>query len=274
MRGLVWSHLLASICGGLLVAGVLLAFGVIGKQRTETVPIAYAPPTTPGSPVAASNTEQLYLANAPGVVSIHANITERVASPFLAGSEAAPSTSTGSGFLVSEKAGHGYILTCFHVIEGAVFAHGITVQFNADSSRRAKVIEYDQTDDVALLSVAMAGVSAQIRPLRLGNSRHVAIGDSTLALANPFGAQRTLSSGLIASLQPRLNGVGGSIDGVFETDSATGPGTSGGPLLDANGAVIGVNSQIEVNSGGSDYLVGFAVPINTVRAEIIPKGVL
>lgn len=273
MRGLVWSHLLASVCGGLVVAGVLLAFGVIGKQRTETVPINYAatPPADAGA-AATTNTEQIYLSDSPGVVYIRAALSQPVTSPFIAGREAASSISTGSGFLISAK---GYIITSFHEIEGADFDHGISVEFDSDTTRLAKVIDYNQADDVALLQVVdMHGVPSQVQPLPLGNSRSVGVGDSTLAIANPFGLERTLASGIVSSLQRQLVGADGTaIDDVIQTDTAFSPGANGGPLLDSSGHVIGVNSQIEVSSGGSSYMVGFAVPIDTAR-EIIPKGVL
>jgi S1-C subfamily serine protease len=276
MRGLLWSHVLASVCGGLVVAGVLLGFGVIGKQRTETVPINYsAPPTTVGDGSAQTdNTEQLYSSNAPGVVYITAKVLQRTTSPFIAGTEPASSISSGSGFLIASKASKGYILTSFHLIQGADYTRGITVAFNSETSRQAKVLEFNQTNDVALLQVDMKGVPAQIQPLSLGNSRSVEPGDSTLTISNPFGLERTLSTGIVSSLQPKLTGAdGASIDDVIQTDTPTSPGSSGGPLLNASGEVIGVNSQIEVNSGGTNYLVGFAVPIETVR-QIIPDGVL
>jgi S1-C subfamily serine protease len=271
MRGLLWSHLLASVCGGLILAGVLLGFGVVGKQRTETVPIDYsaAPPTTDGG-AGTTNTEQIYLSESPGVVYIRTTLVRRVASPFIHGVEPAAAKATGSGFLIS---GQGFILTSFHEIEGAA-TDGITVEFDSDTSRRAEVIRESQADDVALLKVDMKGVPAQIRSLPIGNSRTVGVGDATLAIANPYGLDRTLSSGIVSALQRQLTAADQtSIDNVIQTDTPGSPGASGGPLLDDQGDVIGVNSQIEVSSGGDSFSVDFAIPINTVR-QIIPKGVL
>jgi S1-C subfamily serine protease len=279
MRGLLWSHLLASVCGGLALAGVLLAFGVIGKQRTTTVPINYSqPPSDAGGSAQADDTEQIYDANQPGVVFIKAAITQRVTSPFIAGSETSASTSTGSGVLIASRRddGHdvGYILTTFHTIEGSDLDSGITVEFNHNSRRRAKVVDYSQSFDIALLSVDMEGVPTTITPLHLGDSLSVSVGDSLLAIANPFGSDRTLSSGIVSSLAGELTAIDGtSIDSVIQTDIPASPGASGGPLLNVDGQVIGITDQIQVASGGTSYLVGFAIPINTAKSYI-PKGIL
>jgi S1-C subfamily serine protease len=275
--GLVWSHLLASILGGLVVAGVLLAFGVIGKQRTETVPVQYSstPPASASGSGANSDTAQIYLNDGPGVVHITARILHRTTSPFVAGAEPAGSRVIGSGFLISRQ---GFILTTFHQIQGADFSKGISVEFNAQTTRRAEVIQYKAQYDVALLKVNMHGVSQQIPALQMGNSRQVSVGASVLAIANPYGLERTLASGIVSSLQRELVGAHGvGVNDVLQTDLAASPGTDGSPLMDDVGDVIGINSQIEVTSGGRTYPVAFAMPINTVTSSmtgIVPKGVL
>jgi S1-C subfamily serine protease len=192
----------------------------------------------------------------------------------MAGSPIMGATVTSSGFLIASK---GYILTTYHTIEGADPASGITVEFNTDTRRRAQLIEEDAVNDVALLKVDMTGVSTEIRPLDLGNSRTVSVGDSVMTIANPFGLQRTLASGIVSALQTQLTGVGGmGISDVLQTDIPSSPGADGGPLMDTDGDVIGINSQIEVPSGGSTSAVGFAVPIDTVTGShgIVQKGVL
>ncbi len=268
-NGLVWSHVLASILGGLVVAGVLLAFGVIGKQRTETVPINYSsPPADASGSGSGSSTEQIFQMEAPGVVHIRAEVRRRVTSPFIRGAETAGSTTIGSGFLISRS---GLILTTCHQIEGA---NAITVEFNSDTSRQAEVMDCVPSDDVALLKVNMRGVSNQINSLTLGNSRSVSVGQNVLSIADPFGLDRTLSSGIVSAQQGQLTSADGTgIADVLQTDLPSSPGTDGGPLMDTDGNVIGINSEIEVQSGGRTYPVSFAIPIDTARS-VVPKGVL
>jgi S1-C subfamily serine protease len=268
--GVVWSHLLASILGGLVVAGVLLAFGVIGKQRTETVPINYstAPPTDASGSGTSSDTATIYRVESPGVVHITAAITHRETSPFIINTEYPGSTMIGSGFLISRQ---GFILTTFHEIQGA---GKIQVTFNADSTRTASIAAENQATDVALLKVNMTGVSAQVNSLPIGNSRAADIGTSVLAIANPYGLDRTLSSGIVSAQPSVLSGTGGGkIYDVLQSDVVSSPATDGGPLLDANGHVLGIQSEIEVPAAGSTYPVGFTVPIDTAL-KIVPKGVL
>ena len=268
--GVVWSHLLASILGGLVVAGVLLAFGEVGKQRTETVPISYSstPPANASGSGTNSNTEQIYLAENPGVVHITASISRRVTSPFIAGTEGPGDTEIGSGFLISRQ---GFILTTFHEIEGA---GTIRVKFNSDTTRVAEIAGESPENDVALLKVDMHGVSAQILALPLGNSRSVSVGSSVMSIANPYGLDRTLATGIVSAQPGQLNGTEGTdIDDVLQTDIPASPATDGGPLMDTSGNVIGIDSEIEVQASGSRYAVGFAVPIDTAQA-IVPKGVL
>jgi S1-C subfamily serine protease len=120
----------------------------------------------------------------------------------------------------------------------------------------------------------MKDLPAEIQPLSFGDSRTVGVGDTALAIANPFGSQRTLATGIVSALQPALVGVGATVASVIQTDLQNTAGMSGAPLLDANGQVIGINSQIRVDNGGSGYLVGFAVPIRTVEQLGMLKGVL
>ena len=273
--GVVWSHLLASILGGLVVAGVLLAFGEIGRQRTETVPINYsssAPPAGLTGAGSGSDAASIYDDEGSGVVLIKTKIARSTSSPFISGTEMAGTTATGSGFLISRR---GFILTTYHEIEGADMAHpAITVQFNAQTRRPAEVIRQNVPDDVALLKVDMRGVSDSIQTLPLGQSRLVSAGASVLSMGNPSGLDRTLSSGIVSSLQRRLVGVGGAeVTDVLQSDIPPTPGSDGGPLMDSGGNVIGIDSQIRVTSGGADYTVGFAVPIDTARVDVL-AGVL
>jgi len=137
-------------------------------------------------------------------------------------------------------------------------------------ARRAIVVKRDADDDLAVLRVDMAGVPS-VQPLRLGDSTTVRVGDPTLAIGNPFGYDRTLTSGIVSALQRQIRAPDGfSIDNVIQTDAPINPGNSGGPLLDAAGRVIGINSQIAAagDQGEGSVGIAFAVPIDTVKGVL------
>ena len=126
-----------------------------------------------------------------------------------------------------------------------------------------------------MLSVDAGSVDAN--PLQLGDSDAVKVGDGAIAIGNPYGLDRTVTSGIISALQRQISAPNGfTISDVIQTDAAINPGNSGGPLIDANGRVIGVNSQIATGSGSSGSVgIGFAVPINTAKSvaqQIIDGG--
>jgi S1-C subfamily serine protease len=270
MKTLMRSHFAAAVTGGLVVAVALVAFGVAGHGNTQTVFLQ--------SPLAAqtsSNNDdltahQIYVRDAPGVVFVRAQVIEQVQDPFnLFGVEQQSSTSTGSGFLIDAG---GDILTNYHVIEGANRQTGVSVEFEDNVSRQAAVVAVDPSNDLAMLHVNMSGVPS-VQPLPLGDSESVEVGEPTLAIGNPFGLDRTLTSGIVSALQRQIPAPNGfSIDNVIQTDAPINPGNSGGPLLDATGRVIGINSQIETASGGGNGSIGigFAVPIDTAK-ELLPK---
>lgn len=268
MRGLIWSHLLASIVGGAAVAGLLLAFGVVGKQRTETVPIneGTAPITSSPSPSGAAD---VYIDRSPGVLQVTGRVSVPTTTPF-SGSERPGTSTLGSGFLISPK---GYVLTAYHLIAGAGGSRNIDVTFDAGVTRHASVYSYDAAEDVAVLRVPMQGIAARISRLPLGNSLNVRAGDQAFAIANPDGRDRTLSAGVIAAIQRLLPVPGGtSIDEAILTDMRADPpprAASGSPLLDRGGSVIGLVTQL----AGHGRATGFAVPIDAVR-RLIPAGVL
>jgi putative serine protease PepD len=195
-------------------------------------------------------------------VFVRAQVITQVDNPFELFPQRQSTESTGSGFLIDHD---GDILTNFHVIEGADRRTGVTVRFEDDIIRHAVVVGVDQDNDLAVLKADMRGLPS-VRPLSLGDSSSVRVGDPTLAIGNPFGLDRTLTSGIVSALQRQIQAPNGfSIDNVIQTDAPINPGNSGGPLLNAIGRVIGINSQIA--TGGSDGSIGiaFAVPINTAR---------
>ena len=166
----------------------------------------------------------------------------------------------------------GHILTNAHVVEGA---SKVEVSFGDDKTVDARVLGSDSSTDVAMLKVDPK--NTDLKPLTLGDSSKLEVGDAVVAIGNPFGLDRTVTTGIISALQRQLEAPNGfSIRNVIQTDAAINPGNSGGPLLDSVGRVIGINSQIATGGGGGGSVgIGFAVPINTVKkvaAELKDKG--
>ena len=166
----------------------------------------------------------------------------------------------GSGFVLDEE---GHIVTNEHVVSGA---STITVRFSDGSTRNAELVGTDRSTDLALIKVDAP--ASFLGPLQLGDSDEVAVGDGVVAMGSPFGLEGTITSGIVSALHRQIKAPNGfTITGTIQTDAAVNHGNSGGPLLDDQGRVIGVNAQIESESGGSDG-VGFAIPSNTVRSVV------
>jgi 2-alkenal reductase len=198
----------------------------------------------------------LFAAAAPSVVSI---TTEQLRMNPMMGAEVAQGA--GSGF-VWDKAGH--IVTNFHVIEGASMVY---VQLHAGDPIPARVIGGARQYDVAV--VKLSDVPAGLRPLPVGTSKQLQVGQAAYAIGNPFGLQRTLTSGIVSALERRLpTAAGREVRGVIQTDAAVNPGNSGGPLLDSQGRLIGVNTAI-LSESGSSAGIGFAIPVDLV-ARVVP----
>jgi len=204
---------------------------------------------------------QVYENAKDSVAYITSQITQQSDNPF-GGTQSG--VATGSGFVVSSD---GYIVTNAHVVEGAT---KVTVKVGDGKTQTARVVGQDASTDLALLKVDASG----LKPLTLGDSGSVQVGDPAYAIGNPFGLDRTLTTGVVSALQRQISSPNGfSIDDVIQTDAAINPGNSGGPLFDGQGNVIGVNSQIEsTNSSGSGEAgnvgIGFAIPSNTVKNVI------
>jgi S1-C subfamily serine protease len=153
-----------------------------------------------------------------------------------------------------------------HVNEGA---EKVTVKLgDSEKTHGAEVVGTDPGTDIALLKVNAP--AKELHPLTLGRSSEVEVGDPVVAIGNPFGLDRTVTSGIISALQRQIQAPNGfSINHVIQTDAAINPGNSGGPLINASGEVIGINSQIATGGGGNGNVgIGFAIPIDTIRAEI------
>jgi putative serine protease PepD len=163
----------------------------------------------------------------------------------------------GSGFVYDEQ---GHVITNQHVVDGA---ESVEVTFSNGKTYDATVVGSDPSTDIAVLDVdAPASV---LEPLELGDSSELEVGDGVVAIGSPFGLEQTVTTGIVSALHRQITAPNNfAIDDAIQTDAAINHGNSGGPLLDLNGNVVGVNSQIESESGGNDG-VGFAVPSNTVK---------
>jgi S1-C subfamily serine protease len=166
----------------------------------------------------------------------------------------------GSGFVIDTE---GHILTNAHVVDGA--QGPISVSFSNNEKVQAKVIGVDNATDVAVLKVDVPASALTVMPL--GSSSDLQVGAPVVAIGNPFGQDRTVTSGIISAMARQIQAPNGfTINGAIQTDAAINHGNSGGPLLDMNGKVIGINSQIDTGGTGNGNVgIGFAIPINLVK---------
>ena len=258
--------LLAAVAGGALGAGLALAVDDDDGGGTTRTVVEQAP-LDAGSRGAGEDgggltPAEIYERDGPGVVFIVAEVVEPAQTPFDIGPQQR-GRATGTGFVIDEE---GNILTNAHVVENAT---NVTVSFSDERSARAEVRGRDRSSDLALLKVDPEDLD--LRPLQLGSSRDVKVGDPTVAIGNPFGLERTLTTGVVSALQRRLDAPDGfTISNVIQTDAAINPGNSGGPLIDAAGRVIGINSAIRTGeAGGGSIGIGFAVPIDRAK-QVLP----
>jgi S1-C subfamily serine protease len=172
------------------------------------------------------------------------------------------STGTGSGFVIDKQ---GRVLTNFHVIQGA---DAVRVTLFDGSAHPARIVGSDASNDVAVLQIRAA--ADKLSPIAFGDSSRVLVGQKILALGNPFGLERTLTTGIVSSLDRSLKAKNGRmIKGIIQTDAAINPGNSGGPLLNSRGQVIGMNTAI-ISQVGQSAGISFAVPINSITRILRP----
>ena len=249
------SPVLPAAVGGLIsavaVSGILLATGAVGDEDES----GGDRPTAPAASLGPS-AQDVYSRARQGVVLVEARRpgVRLPSGPPRRGDGVA----TGSGFVIDDR---GYVVTNDHVVAGR---SEVSVGFSRDDAQDAKVIGRDPSTDLALLRVD--GDRAKgLEPLPLGDSDEVRIGDRAIAIGNPLGLERTLTAGVVSATDRRIDAPNGfSIDDAVQTDAPINSGNSGGPLLNAEGEVIGVNSQ----SRGEG--LGFAVPVDTVK-NVVPK---
>ena len=175
-------------------------------------------------------------------------------------------TNSGSGtaFLID---GNGTLVTNAHVVGGS---HQVLVRFGQNTkSIDARVQGTDASSDLAVVKIDPGQVPKGVKPLQFADSTAVQVGDSVIAIGNPFDLDRTATEGIVSGLGRHIQAPNGvEIDAAIQTDAPINPGNSGGPLLDSNARVIGVNSQIQTAGSGGNVGVGFAVPSNAVRAVV------
>jgi S1-C subfamily serine protease len=261
------------VVAGVIGAGIAVAIAAaVDPGGTTTVVERTAQPTARTAEPAAErltstrgviSVRDIYRRAGPGVVQIVALV------PGASTPTGGQPAGQGSGFVI-DKVGH--IITNYHVIEGA---GEVLVSFSGDDQVTASVVGVDPSTDLAVLEVDMP--ASALTPLPLGDSNAVAVGDPVVAIGNPFGLERTVTAGIVSAIQREIQAPNGfPIDHVIQTDAQINQGNSGGPLLNANGQVIGVNSQIETGgSGFGNVGIGFAVPVNTVRdvaAQLVETG--
>ena len=262
--------------------GLLATFAVVAAVGAGTGVAAYAivdsgssssnlanAPIASGtiSPIAllksssSSSLASLYKRTAPGVVDIVVTTSGSSSSDSFFGQgqqQQQSSKAEGSGFVIDSK---GDIVTNNHVVTGAT---SIKVNFQDGKSAKATLVGSDTGTDLAVIKVDPS--AATLVPLPLGDSATVQTGQSVFAIGSPFGLADSLSAGIVSATGRQISAPSGRpIANAIQTDAAINHGNSGGPLLDTSGKVIGVNSQIDSESGGNDG-VGFAIPINTVKS--------
>jgi S1-C subfamily serine protease len=275
-KGFFRSSFGSALLGGALVAvvgAVLLLAGAVkssggGTTTVERVTSAPIASSSSGEEGAGNTVDDIYKADGDGVAFIESTLEPEESSesfnPFIEPESQSGGTATGSGIVLDGK---GHILTNNHVIEGA---SKIQVKLGeSDHEYTAEVVGTDPASDLALIKVEAP--ANELDPLTLGDSSKAEVGDPVVAIGNPFGLDRTVTSGIVSALQRQIQAPNGfSIDNVIQTDAAINPGNSGGPLINSSGEVIGINSQIETGGSGSDGNVGigFAIPINTAKAVI------
>ena len=179
-----------------------------------------------------------------------------------------PRLGVGSGFVI-DKAGH--VVTSLHVVEGA---ETITVSFSNRDRVKARLVGADPATDLAVLQLDTP--SRALTPLILGESDRLAVGDPVVAIGNPFGLDRTVTAGIVSALARPLTAPNGAeLEDVIQTDAALNEGSSGGPLIDSSGTVVGVATAVAGDEEGARPGIGFAVPVNTVRtvvAQLLDDG--
>src|SRR5215813_14732664 len=253
--------IIALISGLFAASGVALfdrissRFQPAGKAFTENSPAGITDPTVSSDE---NNNIEIYRAVAPGVVNISSTSYARDFFGFVE-----PREGSGSGSIFDPE---GNILTNYHVVEGA---QQLLVNLGGQKTYQARVVGGDPDTDLAVIRL-LEKPNGPLTVVPLGDSDRLVVGQKVLAIGNPFGLDRTLTTGVISGLQRPIRARNNRlIEGAIQTDASINPGNSGGPLLDSRGRMIGINSQI-LSPSGSSAGVGFAVPVNIAK-RVVPQ---
>jgi S1-C subfamily serine protease len=264
--------LLAAVAGGAVAVGgtaLLLGVGDDDDEGGVTTASVFRTETSPNGfdrdePLSLA---EVYEQSEGGVVQV--KTTAVVENPDAFGlPQPEQQSGLGSGFVI-DKSGH--IVTNFHVVEGA---DEVEVSFSNGEEMDAAVIGNDPSTDIAVLKVDTD--SRALKPLRLGDSDTLRVGDEVVAIGNPLGLERTMTAGIVSALGRVIDAPNlFAIEGVIQTDAPINSGNSGGPLLNAAGRVVGVNTQIVTAGSSGNIGIGLAVPIDTVKdvaGQLIDHG--
>ncbi len=254
--------LLIALISGMFAAGAVVILDRI-NNRMQPSQAAYSetPPAGISDPATSTdeqNNIEVYRTLSPGVVFIHSTSYARDFFGFVE-----PQEGSGSGSILDQQ---GNILTNYHVIEGA---QKLSVSMGGKKDYPAEVVGGDPDTDLAVIRLTEKP-AGPLTIVPMGDSDRLVVGQKVLAIGNPFGLDRTLTTGVISGLQRPLRARNNRlIEGAIQTDASINPGNSGGPLLDSHGRMIGINSQI-LSPSGSSAGVGFAVPVSIAK-RIVPQ---
>jgi putative serine protease PepD len=256
---------LSALLGGGASTAVLAAAGVVGNGDASSTSTVVTPVSSTGTS-GGLDAQALYASTSAGVVDITAKGTSAASgqptSPFGGTPQQSQTTATGTGFVVDGK---GHVVTASHVVDGA---SSVTVTLQDGTTRKATVVGKDDATDVAVLKIDPSGLT--LHPLQLASSASLGVGDEVAAIGDPFGYDRSISTGIVSGVDRTIQAPNGfTVAHAIQTDAALNPGNSGGPLLNAAGQVIGIVDQIATN-GSADQSsgVGFAIPIDLVASQL------
>jgi S1-C subfamily serine protease len=254
--------LLIALISGLFAAGGVVLLDRISNrfQPSQAMFTENAPKgiTDPATSTDEQNNIEVYRTLSPGVVFIHSTSYARDFFGFVE-----PQEGSGSGSILDQQ---GNILTNYHVIEGA---QKLSVSMGGKKDYPAIVVGGDPDTDLAVIRLTEKPAGG-LTVVPLGDSDKLVVGQKVLAIGNPFGLDRTLTTGVISGLQRPIRARNNRlIEGAIQTDASINPGNSGGPLLDSHGRMIGINSQI-LSPSGSSAGVGFAVPVSIAK-RVVPQ---
>ena len=239
-----------------------VAYSTFSSPETKTIVRVPVSNSEPAASTSALTIGEIYRRSYKGVVEI--TVTSASTNPF---GEGETQQSQGSGFVYDSD---GHVVTNEHVVDGA---RSVSVRFWNGDSYKASVVGSDPSTDLAVVDVDAP--QSILSPLSVGDSSKVLVGDGVVAIGSPFGLEETVTSGIVSALHRQMQAPNKfTINDSIQTDAAINHGNSGGPLLNSEGRVIGVNAQIRSDGGGSDG-VGFAIPSNTITSiatQLIENG--